>query len=499
MEWGWDNARAILGIIMIFGIAFGLSENKKAFPWKVVLGAVAIQFAFALILFGVPIIRELLFGANKLVDGLIAATAAGTGFVFGPVLGTQAGWEGLTGQPGPIFAVHLLPLIIVVAALSAILWHWHVLRWVTKGFAYVFRRLLGLGGATSLAVSANVFMGMTEAPILIKPYIKGMSRSEIFILMTAGFATVAGSVLVLYGVFLRDVMPNALGQLLAASLIAAPAAVALALVMVPETVEETQRAHEPDFEYESTMDAFATGASDGLKILANIITMLIAALALLFLVNLLLGWLGAIAGFSPWETAKSFDIEAMPDKWRVFGTYMSIPEWLQIGLTYLGMGVEWIIEMVSLPFLWIIKVLLIPVALMQRFAGDAGLSIQVILGWVFSPIMYMIGVPMGEAAQSGSLMGIKTVLTEFIAFLDLASIPVDEMTPRTRMITAHAINGFANFGSIGILIGGLSIIEPARRTTFLELAWKTLIAGTLATCLSGAVVGALPAGLFFGG
>lgn len=431
MEWGWDNARALIGIAMIFAIAWGLSENKKAFPWKIVLGAVGIQFAFALILFGIPIIREALFAANIVVDNLIAATAAGTEFVFGRTFGTQAGWEEHTGSKGPIFAVHLLPLIIVVAALSAILWHWHVLRWVTKGFASIFRRFLGLGGATSLAVSANVFMGMTEAPVLIKPYIKGMTRSEVFILMVAGFATVAGSVLVLYGVFLKDVLPNSLGQLLAASLIAAPAAVALALVMVPETVEEKQRAHEPDFEYESTMDAFATGASDGLKILANIVTMLIAALALLYLVNAALG---------------------------------AIPPFLTNG------------------------------------GGDpVRLSIQMILGWVFSPIMYMIGIPMNEAAQSGSLMGIKTVLTEFIAFLDLANVPADEMTPRTRMITAHAICGFANFGSIGILIGGLSIIEPARRTTFLELAWKTLVAGTLATCLSGAVVGVLPEALFFGG
>lgn len=430
MEWGWDNARAILGIALIFAIAWGLSENKRAFPWKIVLGAVGIQFAFALILFGIPIIREALFAANIVVDNLIAATASGTEFVFGRTFGTQAGWEEHTGAKGPIFAVHLLPLIIVVAALSAILWHWHVLRWVTKGFASIFRRFLGLGGATSLAVSANVFMGMTEAPVLIKPYIKGMTRSEIFILMTAGFATVAGSVLVLYGVFLKDVLPNSLGQLLAASLIAAPAAVALALVMVPETVEEKQRAHEPDFEYESTMDAFATGASDGLKILANIVTMLIAALALLYLVNAALG---------------------------------AIPPFLTNG-----------------------------------DGEPVRLSIQKILGWVFSPIMYMIGVPLNEAAQSGSLMGIKTVLTEFIAFLDLANVPADEMTPRTRMITAHAICGFANFGSIGILIGGLSIIEPARRTTFLELAWKTLVAGTLATCLSGAVVGVLPEALFFG-
>jgi nucleoside permease NupC len=500
MEWGWDNARAFLGIAMIFAIAWGLSENKKAFPWKLVLGAVAIQFAFALILFGIPIVREVLFAANIVVDSLIAATAYGTAFVFGPTFGTQAGWEGLTGQPGPIFAIHLLPLIIVVAALSAILWHWHVLRWVTKGFAFIFRKGMGLGGATSLAVSANVFMGMTEAPVLIKPYIKGMTRSEIFILMTAGFATVAGSVLVLYGVFLKDVLPNALGQLLAASLIAAPAAVALALTMVPETIDEKQRAHEPDFEYESTMDAFATGASDGLKILANIVTMLIAAFALLFLTNMFLGWAGATAGFSPWQTAKSVDLASLPNQFRFLGLFdVPLPGFIRTPLDFLGMGLEFILEIISAAILWVIKIVLIPFGLMQKFVGESRLSIEIILGWVFSPIMYMIGVPMGEAAQSGSLMGIKTVLTEFVAFLQLSGEAGEGLSERSSMITAHAICGFANFGSIGILIGGLSIIEPSRRTTFLELAWKTLIAGTLATCLSGAVVGALPASLFFGG
>ena len=424
MDWGWDNARALIGIALIFAFAFAISDNRRAFPWRVVLGAVAIQIVFALVLFGVPVIRSILFQANELVDALIGATAYGTGFVFGPIFGTQTGWEQLTGQPGPIFAVHLLPLIIVVAALSAMLWHWRVLRWVTKGFASIFRRFLGLGGATSLAVSANVFMGMTEAPVLIKPYLLKMTRSEIFILMVAGFSTVAGSVLVLYGVFLQDVLPNALSQLLAASLIAAPAAVALALVIIPETVESNLRAHEPDFEYQSTMDAFATGASDGLKILGNIVTMLIAAFALLFLVNAALGALPDVAG--------------------------------------------------------------------------AKLSLERVLGWLFAPLMYMIGVPWEEAARAGSLMGVKTVLTEFVAFLQLAEVPEGEMSQRTRMITAHAVCGFANFGSIGILIGGLTIIEPNRRTTFLELAWKTLIAGTLATCLSGAIVGFLPQALFFG-
>ncbi|MEL6323610.1 MAG: nucleoside transporter C-terminal domain-containing protein [Pseudomonadota bacterium] len=438
MDWGWDNARALLGIALIFAIAWGLSENRRAFPWRVVLGAVAIQFLFALILFGIPPIRTALFSANVVVDALIAATSNGTEFVFGTLFGNKDSWYALeasqVGQEdaGVIFAVHLLPLIIVVAALSAILWHWRILRWITNGFAAVFRRTMGLGGATSLAVSANVFMGMTEAPVLVKPYIKKMSRSELFILMTAGFATVAGSVLVLYSALLKDVLDNALAQLLTASIIAAPAAVALALVMIPDTDTKAAEAlDDPEFDYESTMDAFATGATDGLKIVGNIVTMLIAALALLYLVNLALGAIPIV-------------VDTTPE------------------------------------------------------GEDVDLSIQWILGQIFAPLMYMVGVPFSEAAQSGSLVGIKTVLTEFIAFEDLAKVPADEMSPRTRMITAHAINGFANFGSIGILIGGLSIIEPARRDTFLDLAWKTLLAGTLATCLSGAVVGVLPFALFSG-
>ena len=424
MEWGWDNARALMGIALIFAIGWGLSEKRSQFPVRLVLGAVVMQFAFALLLFGIPFVRNLLFKANFIVEALQEATRNGTSFVFGYVGDNQAASEIMTGDAPPLFFFQILPVVIVVAALSAILWHWHILRWVTKGFAFIFRKLMGLGGATSLAVSANVFMGMTEAPVLVKPYIKGMTRSEIFILMTAGFATIAGSVLVIYTTFLDGVMANPLAQLLTASIIAAPAAVAMALVMIPETVDSSERAHEPDFKYNSTMDAFATGAADGLQIVLNIATMLIAALALLWLVNAGLGALPAVNG--------------------------------------------------------------------------EPLSIQRVLGWIFSPLMYMIGVPWSEAPLSGSLMGIKTVLTEFVAFIELGNVPADAMDPRTRIITAHAICGFANFGSIGILIGGLNIICPERRSTFLELSWKTLIAGTLATCLSGAVVGALPVQLFIG-
>ena len=424
-EWGWDNARALIGIVLIYGVCWVLSEKRKLFPFKLVVGATIMQFVFALILFGIPFVRAILFKANDVVDGLQNATRAGTSFVFGYVGDNVAAQQLMDGSPPPLFFFQILPIVIVVAALSAILWHWRILQWITNGFAYIFQRAMGLGGATSLAVSANVFMGMTEAPVLIRPYIKGMTRSELLIMMTAGFATIAGSVLVVYGSFLEGKMENPLAQLLTASIMAAPAAVAVALCLVPETTPATERMKEPDFSYSSTMDAFSTGASDGLKIVLNITTMLIAALALLWLVNAGLGLFLDVAG--------------------------------------------------------------------------APLSIERVLGWIFAPLMYMIGVPMGEAAQSGSLMGVKTVLTEFVAFLQLAEVPVDAMDPRTRMITAHAICGFANFGSMGILIGGLSIVEPARRDDFLALAWRTLLAGTLATCLSGAVVGALPYQLFTGG
>jgi len=420
-DWGWDNARALLGVALIFALAWALSENRRRFPWKIILGATAIQIAFALVLYGVGPVREGLASASGIVDALVAATRAGTNFVFGYV-GDNTAWTFSETAPGPVFFFQILPLVIVVAALAAILWHWRVLRWVTKGFAFIFRKLMGLGGATSLAVSANVFMGMTEAPVLIKPYLPGMTRSEIFIVMTAGFATIAGSVMVIFVTMLEPVMANPLSQLLTASLMAAPAAVAVALTMVPETTAVSERAHEPEFEYQSTMDAFATGAGDGMKIVLNIATMLIAALALLYLVNAALGALPPVAG--------------------------------------------------------------------------EALSLQRVLGWIFAPLMYMIGVPWEEAARAGSLMGVKTVLTEFVAYIDLSSIPAADMSDRTRRIVATAICGFANFGSVGILIGGLTIIAPERRDVFLQLAWKTLISGTFATCLSAAIVGFLPASLF---
>jgi len=430
--WGWDNGRALIGIVLIYAFCWAISANRKALPWKIILGATILQFSFAFLFFGVPKLLGLggtvEGGDNPVVKALVDATRYATSFVYGYV-----GDNTLVAQPftpfttaeglvPPSFFFQILPLIIVVAALSAMLWHWGILKWITNAFAFIFRRTMGISGPTSLAVSANVFMGMTEAPLLIRPYLKSMTRSELLIMMTAGFATIAGSVMVVYATMLDGKLPDPITQLFVASMIAAPAAVSVALTLIPET--ETSRATDQpaDFQYSSTMDAFSTGATDGLKIVFNIATMLIAALALLYLVN---------EGF-----------KAVPD------------------------------------------------------VAGAPLSIERILGWIFAPLMYMIGVPLEEAAKSGGLMGVKTVLTEFVAFIQLAKVPLEDMDPRTRMITAHAVCGFANFGSVGILLGGLSIMEPERRDDFMKLAWHTLLAGTLATCLSGAVVASLPYELF---
>jgi concentrative nucleoside transporter, CNT family len=427
MEWGWDNGRAIIGLFVITGIAWLLSENKKRFPWKIVIGAVAMMYAFTLLLFGVPIIRAGLDSVNNGINVLIAATREGTAFVFGPVIGDQAAWEKLVGSPGPIFIFQLLPLIIVIGSLSAILWHWGILKVITNGFAFVFQRTMGMGGPTSLSVAANIFMGQTEAPLLIKPYLKVMTRSELLIVMATGFATIAGSVLVVYVTLLRDTLPAVAAHLITVSIIASPAAVALAMVMIPETEETSKSSGETDFKYHSTMDAFASGATDGIAIIWNIATMLIAALALVYIANALLG---------------------------------AIP----ITINWNG--------------------------------ADQRLSLDMLLGWLFAPLMYVAGVPLEEAARAGTFVGQKTVFTEFVAFINLGNLPPEAMTERTRTIVTYAICGFANFGSMGILIGGLSIMAPERRPDFLSLAWKTLFSGTLATIMAAAVVASLPYSLF---
>jgi concentrative nucleoside transporter, CNT family len=437
-DWGWDNGRAIVGVFFMVAVAWLLSENKKRFPWKIALGAIVMMYLFTLLLFGAPPVRDALNTLNDWIDVLVIATREGTKFVFGGLIGDQGAWEKFVGTPGPIFIFQLLPLIIVIGSLSAMLWHWGILKVITNGFAFVFSRTMGISGPASLSVAANIFMGQTEAPLLIKPYLKGMSRAELLIVMSTGFATIAGSVLVIYRNLLTQCDPtthmpivtNALAHLITVSITASPAAVALSLIIVPETTKLEDRPAESEFKYHSTMDAFATGATDGIAIIWNIATMLIAALAIVYIANSILG--------------------AVPVSWLPFGF------------------------------------------------GDQPLSLDRILGWLFAPLMYMAGVPWEEATKAGAFVGVKTVFTEFVAFLRLGDIkdPLTQISEHTRVLVTYAICGFANFGSMGILIGGLSIMAPERRPDFLALSWKTLYAGTLATIMAAAVVGSLPNSMF---
>jgi CNT family concentrative nucleoside transporter len=434
-DWGWDNIRAFIGVFFIVGVAWLLSENKRKFPWKITLGAIVMMYFFTLLLFNVPPVRDGLNTLNDWIDVLVVATREGTKFVFGGIIGDQGAWEKFVGTPGPIFIFQLLPLIIVIGSLSAMLWHWGILKIITKGFAFIFARLMGISGPASLSVAANIFMGQTEAPLLIKPYLKGMSRAELLIVMSTGFATIAGSVLVIYRNLLTQCDPvshmpivtNALAHLITVSITASPAAVALSLIMVPETTKLEDRPAESEFKYHSTMDAFAAGATDGIAIIWNIATMLIAALAIVYIANAILG--------------------------------------------------------------------AVPVHLVGM---DQKLSLDMILGWLFAPFMYMAGVPWEEAVKAGAFVGVKTVFTEFVAFLRLgdANDPLTGVSQHTRILITYAICGFANFGSMGILIGGLSIMAPERRPDFLALSWKTLYAGTLATIMAAAVVGSLPNSMF---
>ncbi len=435
IEWGWDNARAILGLFVIVGIAWALSENRKVFPWKIVLGATAMMYVVILLLFWLPIvfaqfgipggnaIRDGLNGMNNWIDVLIAATREGTKFVFGPFIGDQTAWEKLVGANGPIFIFQLLPLIIVIGSLSAILWHWGILKVITRAFAAVFKRTMGISGPTSLSVAANIFMGQTEAPLLIKPYLRTMTRSELLIVMSTGFATIAGSVLVVYVTLLRPLLPNVLIHLLTVSIIASPAAVALSLIMVPETGKSGRRVHRVRVQV-----PFDDGR------------------------------------FRDRRDRRHRDhLEHRHDADRSSGAGLHRQRNPRLD----------------------------PVDI-----GGQRLSLDMILGWLFAPLMYVAGVPLEEAAKAGTFVGQKTVFTEFVAFINLGNLPAAEMTERTRTIVTYAICGFANFGSMGILIGGLSIMCPERRPDFLALAWKTLYAGTLATIMAAAVVGSLPYALF---
>ncbi len=402
---------------MIVALAWALSEDRRAFPWRTVTSGLALQAALAFLLLKVPAARDGLLSLNGAVDALTGATRAGTSFVFGFVGGGAAPFT-VTNPTGMIsFAFGILPLVIVISALSALLWHWRILQIVVRALAFVLRKLMNIGGAVGLGSAATIFLGMVEAPLLIRPYLNKLSRSELFILMTVGLASVAGTVFFLYASILKDVVPGALGHILIASMMSLPSAILIARIMVPGEAGVATTS-ESDLRYRSSMDAVARGTEDGLKIYLQIIAVLIVMVALVALADTMLK---------------------------------------------------------NLPWVW-----------------GAPLSLERIFGWLFAPLVWLFGVPWQEAPTAGSLMGAKTILNELVAYLNLAALPKGALDPRATLIMVYAMCGFANLGSVGIMIAGMSTLMPERRDEIVPLAMRALVSGTMASGLTGAMIGLLP-------
>lgn len=417
------NLQSLLGLLVIVAACWGLSENRRAFPWRLALGAVAVQAVLVLALFAIPGSRNVLAAITGAVDGLALATNRGTQFVFGYLAGGDQPYV-ISNQPALFtFAFQVLPLILVISALSALLWHWKILKWITQGFGILFQRTMGLGGASALAVAANIFLGMIESPIVIRAYLDKLTRSELFLMMVVGLATVAGSTMVAYAAILSATLPNAAGHVLVASIVSAPAGVLLARIIIPEKAgyECEDADYTSALKYDSAIDAIVKGTSDGLMVVLNISAVLIVFVALVALVNVMVGGL-----------------------W-LFGDHVTVER---------------------------------------------------VLGWIFMPVAWLTGVEWSEAGKAGWLLGVKLTLTEFVAFIELGKVPAGEMSERTRMLMTYALCGFANIGSVGITVTGLSVLMPERREEVLGLVWKGLFAGFLATLMTACVVGAMPAMIF---
>ena len=422
MGFSIDNLRSLGGVVFVFAVAWALSSNRSKFPWRIVLVAVDLEVALAISMFALPPLRALLEWLTAAILGLQAATIEGAKFVFGHLAGGATPYQLTNPENSTVLAFGVLPLIIVVSALSALLWRWGVLEFACRGLGFVLRKTLGISGPLGLATGANIFLGMVEAPLIVRPYLANMSRADLFVIMTTGMATIAGTVMALYASFLYATSPDAAGHILIASFMAAPGSIAIARVMMP-TVETDANiiAEKAPRLYRSSMDAFSRGVQDGVNMLIAVVAMLLAAVAFVALANMLLGQL--------------------PD------------------------------------------------------VGGADLTIGRIFGWLFSPLMWMLGIPWSDALVAGELMGTKAALNELIAYLNLSQVSVDAIEPRTRLMMIYALCGFANFGSVAIMIGGLSAMCPERRDDFADLGLRSMLAGLLTNMLTASLIGLAPLGL----
>jgi len=408
---------SLAGFFLLHVLAWVLSEDRKHIAWRPVIAGMVLTLGLGILLLKAPLVKEAFFALNDALNALEKATREGTSFVFGFLGGGPLPFAETYPGASFVLAFRALPLVLVVSALSSLLFYWRVLPWIVRVFSLLLQKTMGVGGAIGLSSAANVFVGMVEAPLLVKPYIRNMNRSELFILMSCGMATIAGTVMALYASILSKVIPDALGHILIASIISTPAAIAISVLMVPSIAPATEGKLVPPQAATSSMDAITRGTVDGVQLLINIVAMLVVLVALVSLANQILGLLPEVAG--------------------------------------------------------------------------APVTLQRVLGILMAPLAWLMGIPWAEAMTAGALMGTKTVLNELLAYIDLAKLPDYALSARSRLMMTYALCGFANFGSLGIMIGGLATMAPERRDEIVSLGGKTIVSGTLATCIAGSVVGIL--------
>lgn len=419
MEIGVDNLRSVAGIGVILLAAWLLSSARKDIVWRPVVIALGLQASIGAVLVLLPSVRAGLAGITDGVAALQTATAKGTQFAFGYLAGGPTPYEATSPDSGFILAFQVLPVILVISTLAALLWHWGILERLCRLLGSAFRRLMGVSGAAGLGASASIFLGMVEAPMVVRPYLNRMSRADILLLMSAAMATIAGTMMAVYTALLLPKVTGVGAHIIAASFMSAPGAIAIARLLEPQRGDavELDDAALPKF-YQSTMDAFLRGVQDGLNVFMTVIAMIIVSVALIALIDMALA------------------------------TYVPLID------------------------------------------GQA-LTVGRIFGWVFAPVMFVLGLPWSESAPAGQLLGTKLMLNEFLAFLDLANLPDDTFAPRSRVMMIYILCGFANFSALAIMIGGLSAMCPDRRDDFLGLGFKSLFAGFATNMMSGAIVGVM--------
>lgn len=435
-----ENYQSLIGIVIILLITIGVSENRSHIDFISLLKGLLFQFVLAVLLLKVPFIQSFLSSLNESVLQLQKATQAGTSLVFGYLGGGPLPFEEKSPGMSFILGLQALPMILIFSALSALLYYWRVLPVIIGCFAWLLGKILNVSGATSFASIATVFVGIVEAPLLIRPYLAGLSRSELFVVMSTGMSTISGTVLVIYASFLQSSVPNVVTHLIIASLISAPGAIVLSLVAIPkiplhESPSSGSEAQEfknhglktyimtliqstdKHRKYQSTMDAISDGTFQGMRLLASVIAMLIVLVALVSLGNSILEFLPYLDG--------------------------------------------------------------------------SALTIQRVIGWVMQPFSWTLGIEWKDTQIAGQLMGTKLVLNEFIAYLDLSQLKPNAMSEHSRVLMTYLLCGFANFGSLGIIIAGIGSMAPDRQREIVQMGAKSLLIGTLSTCLSGAMIAVL--------